>query len=148
MAIIASLHNGLQPLQSGYVRSPDRGSHARLIPKKVSLVRPAFAREVWATRTAGGSPNVHVHVGATAWDRAKRRGVGDRIVVPLDLERSPGDYDFKVLDGLTVTVNAIDADLVLARQVAVAVVEQGAKLVVLLHPDLPKNSEFYYSVLA
>lgn len=106
--------------------------------------RPPYAREVIAALRAGESVNVHVFVGASAWDRAAKWGPGDRIVVPLDADTWPADYDFEFLEGLAVTLNGIDANLILARQVAVSIVEQGAALVVLLHPDLPKNSEFLY----
>ncbi len=111
-------------------------------------IHPPYAREVIAARRAGESMNVHVHVGATAWDRAKTWGVGHCVVVPLDLHHSPGNYNFEFLEGLAVTINAVNADLILARQVAIAVVEQGASLAVLLHPGLPKNAEFFYGSLA
>ncbi len=111
--------------------------------------KPAYAREVIAARKAGQPVNVHVHVGPTAWDRAEKWGPGTRVVVPLDLDHGPGDYDFRFLEGLAVTLNAIDADIIIARQVAIEIVEHGhAALVVLLHPDLPKNSEFIYGVHA
>jgi hypothetical protein len=108
------------------------------------MKRPPYSRKVMAARRDGESVNVHVFIGARAWDRAAKWVAGDRIVVPLDLDTSPTDYDFEFLEGLAVTVNAIDADVVIARQLAVAIVEQRAALVVLLHPDLPKNSEFFY----
>jgi hypothetical protein len=105
---------------------------------------PPYSREVIAARRAGEAVNVHIHVGPTAWDRAAKWAPGDRVVVPLDMDHSPSDFNFEFLEGLAVTLNALDADLVLARQVAVAAVEHGASLVVLLHPDLPKNSEYFY----
>jgi hypothetical protein len=108
--------------------------------------RPPYSQEVIAKRRVDEPMNVHIQVGATAWDRAKRWGAGHRLVVPLDLNHSADDYDFEFLEGLAVTLNAVDADLTLARQVAVAVVEQGAKLVVLLHPGLPMKSELFYGI--
>jgi hypothetical protein len=109
---------------------------------------PPYAREVIAARRAGEAVNVHIHVGKRAWDRAAKSGPGYRLVVFLDRDHSPADFDFEFLEGLAVTLNAVDADLTRARQVAISIIKQGAVLVVLLHPDLPKNSEFYYSVLA
>ncbi len=110
---------------------------------------PPYAREVITARRAGEPVNVHVHVGPTAWDRASHWGAGTRVVVPLDLDHGPCDYDFRLLEGLAVTVNAIDADLVLARQVAIEIVGQGgAALAVLLHAELPQNSEFIYGANA
>jgi hypothetical protein len=106
--------------------------------------RPPYAREVIAAIRAGAGFNVHVHVGATAWRRAAAWGPGHRVVVPLDLDHSASDYNFGFLRGLAVTVNAVDADLILARRIAVAVVEQGAALAVLLHPALPSHSELLY----
>lgn len=105
---------------------------------------PPYSREVMAAIRAGEPVNVHIQVGPTAWDRAATWNAGDRIAVPLDLDHSPADYDFEFLEDLAVTVNAIDADVVIARQLAIAIIEYGAALVVLLHPDLPKNSEFFY----
>ena len=128
---------------TGAVLGPS--SRAAQVSAELRLMsRPAYSREVTAARRAGETPNIHVHVGTHAWERAKAWGVGHRIVVPLDLDRCPTDFDFGCLYGLSVVLNATDSDLIVARQVAVAIVEQGAQLVALLHPDLTKNSEFFY----
>jgi hypothetical protein len=103
-----------------------------------------YSREIIAAQRAGKPLNVHIHIGATAWARASRWGIGYRMVVPLDSAYAPCGFDFGFLHGEAVTINAIDADLVLARQVAVAIVERGATLAVLLHPSLPKWAEFIY----
>lgn len=111
-----------------------------------SLRRPAYAREVIAAINSGEPSNIHLHIGTNAWNRAAMWGAGCRLVAPLDFDCGPNSYDFGFLDGQAVTINAVDADLVLARQVAVAVVEQGARLAVMLHPHLPKNAEFVWGV--
>lgn len=108
------------------------------------LVKAPYSRELERARHAEEDINLHAHVGASAWDRARRLTSGNRLVVPLDQDHGPTDYDFAVLDGLSLTLNAIDADLVLARRVAIAMCGSGARLVVLLHPGLAKNSEFFY----
>jgi len=108
------------------------------------LVKPPYSREVENARDAGESINLHAHLGSSAWDRAKMVTPGNRLVIPLDKDRGPKDFDFSVLDQLTLILNAIDADLVLARRVAGAMCEAGARMVLLLHPGLDKNSEFFY----
>jgi hypothetical protein len=90
--------------------------------------------------------NVHIHVGMSAWYRASTWSPGHRVVVPLDLDRPPEDYNFGFLRRLTVTVNAVDADVLIGRRVATAVVEQGAAMAALLHPALPNNCELFYGV--
>jgi hypothetical protein len=110
------------------------------------LVKPAYARELEQARLADESINLYAHVGATAWDRAKRTPPRNRLVVPLDENHGPADYDFSALGDLTLVLNAVDADVVLARRTADAMCKAGARLVVLLHPGLAKNSEFFYGI--
>src|ERR1700722_10611052 len=107
-------------------------------------VRPAYARELEQARRAGERINLHAHVGANAWKRAKHAIPGNRVVIPLDTDHGPTDFDFSVLDDLALVLNAIDADVVLARRIAEAMCCAGARMVVLLHPGLHKNSEFFY----
>jgi hypothetical protein len=114
--------------------------------------RPAYAREVMSARRSNGAVNVHVFMGPTAWDRASHRPPGDRIVVSLDLEHTPADYDYGFLQGLAITLNGIDADLLIARQVAVEIIEQGhAALVALLTGPIDEHArwphtEFFYGI--
>jgi hypothetical protein len=105
-------------------------SHSVNAQEGFELDARAYSREILSALRGGEDINVHVHVGATAWDRASFWGPGNRLVVPLDFDRSPDSYDFRFLAGQAVTVNAIDADLVLARRVVIAIVEQGAQFAV------------------
>jgi len=88
--------------------------------------------------------NVHAYIGAGAWDRARSRQVGGRLVIPTTIDSDLTAMDFSDLRGLEVTLNAIDADVVIARHAAVRICEDGARLVVLLlGRSLP--GEFFYS---
>jgi hypothetical protein len=125
----------------------DSAINVRFSPEsRFALRRPPYSREILSARRAGAPLNVHVQIGSQAWRRAKKWGFGTRMVVPLTFDRSPEHYDFSVLEGLSVTLNAIDADLILARRTAVAIVEAGARLVALLHPQAQLHCEFIYGV--
>jgi hypothetical protein len=66
------------------------------------------------------------------------------MVVPTGLETGVDEFDFSVLSGLTLVLHAAQSDPVVARDAAAAMCKGGAALVVLLHPSLSKNSEFFY----
>lgn len=112
------------------------------------LRQPAYARELADEIRRSGKPSsehpLHAHIGARAWDRARNRP-GERLVVDLNREFGPADYDFSAVCGLNVLLNAAGADIVLARAIAIRMCEYGARMVVLLHGALPKSAEFFYS---
>jgi hypothetical protein len=106
------------------------------------LRAPAYARALVVARARGEPLNVSVHVGRDAWDR---RGAGiHSLVIALDHDRQPEDYDCSCLAGLDVLLHAETADIILARRVAVRCCENGARMVVLLHPKLDRYTEFFY----
>jgi hypothetical protein len=109
------------------------------------LRAPAYARKLRSAIANGETINLHAFMGSDAWGHARRTGHTHRLVIVLDeVRRAPTDYDFTCVDDIDVTLNALDADLVLGRKVAVRMCEHGARLVVLLHPKLPKRGEFFY----
>jgi hypothetical protein len=105
-----------------------------------ALKQPAYAAEVRRARAEGKDFDLCAHIGRTAWQRARRHGPQTsvpelwRLVVPLDTHTQVEDYDFTVLDHLTLTLNATDCDYVIARRCAVRMCEHGAALVILHNP--------------
>lgn len=109
------------------------------------LCAPAYANELRAARALGESINLHAHIGANAWARAKRSGHRPRLIIDLS-DQPPEALDFTCCNGLELVLNANGCDLDCARTVAMRICTHGARLVVLLHPALPNCSQFIYGV--
>lgn len=113
---------------------------ARAPQRTGQLKQPAYAAELRRARQELKDLDLCVHIGRTAWQRARRHGPGTkvpdlwRLVVPIDMENAVEDYDFTILDRMTLTLNANDCDYVIARACAVRMCEHGAALVILHNP--------------
>jgi hypothetical protein len=112
------------------------------VMKGARLHGPAYANELRAAR-AQGAVNLHAMIGADAWRRAQRSGHRPRLVIQADELEA---LHFTCCDGLELVLNARRCDLARAREAAIRICEHGARLVVLLHEELPHHSEFVYGV--
>lgn len=110
------------------------------------LRRPAYAREVIAAIKAGRPLNLCCFVGQRAWDCAKdyHGGTpGDRLLVTIDHETQPEDYDFEFLLGQDLVLKSLSFDLILSQRIARRICAHGARMCVLLHPALELPFFFY-----
>lgn len=104
---------------------------------------PSYAKELRSTRAAGIAPNVFAFIGRQAWERARTRPAGHRLVVPIDAELGPRDFDYRDVRGLRVVLNAEDADIFIASEVARQMIVDGAAGVVVLHRGIVGGAKFF-----
>lgn len=102
---------------------------------------PAFSRELRAALDSGARVNLSCFIGPSAWDRARGRPVGNRLVIPA-CRAEINTTDLSVAEGLELVLIA-DTNLSTARLAATRLCAHGARLVVLVHPAL-RFPEFYY----
>jgi hypothetical protein len=103
---------------------------AKRVPTSKPL--PAFGRELQEARRRGEFPNVFVHAGDHAWDRAHRRAPPEVLCLPPD--ESAESYDWTVVKGLAVTLVVWDREEAFTDAFARLLVISGATLVVVV-PD-------------
>jgi hypothetical protein len=116
------------------------------LEQTTKIRRPAYAREVIAALRAGQSINLCCFVGQRAWDCAREYHggkPGDRLVVTIDYETQPEDYDFEFLLGQDLVLKSLGFDLVLSQRIARRICAHGARMCVLLHPALELPQFFY-----
>jgi hypothetical protein len=103
---------------------------------------PAYSGELRAALDSGARVNLFCFIGPSAWERARRWPIGNRLVLPTD-RAALANTDLAVAAGLELVLVA-DTNLSTARLAATRLCAHGARLAVLLHPELPHFAEFFY----
>ena len=103
---------------------------------------PAYSSELRAARDKAARVNLFCFIGPSAWERARRWPVGNRLVLPAD-RVDINNLDLSVAARLDLVLIA-DTDLSTARLAAARLCAHGARMAVLLHPELPHFAEFFY----
>ena len=112
---------------------------------------PPFGRQLNAARMSGYAPemlNVHLMVGARAWDRARLRAPPHVLVLPSD--DSPESFDWQCVAGLTITVQgASEPDEDRLARLVICLLQARATHVCVLHMDglLVRVSHFRPEIL-
>jgi hypothetical protein len=97
------------------------------------LPLPPFGRELAAARRHGDTPNVHVHAGTRAWERARMRAPPGVLCLPPEAEYR--HYDWAVCRGLALTLIVWDRPREFVDGFARQLVLDGAALVAALGSD-------------
>jgi hypothetical protein len=110
---------------------------AKRVPTSKPL--PPFGRELSEARFRGEFPNVFIHAGDHAWNRAQKRAPPEVLCLPPDA--SADDYDWTIVKGLAVTLVVWDRDDEFVDTFARLLVIAGAKMVAALTNE--GGSTFY-----
>lgn len=99
--------------------------------KSSRLPLPAYGRELAEARRHGQKPNVFIHAGARAWERAKLRTPPEVLCCPPDADYR--QYDWSMCRGLSVTLVAWGMEAQAIDDFAQHLVRSGAELVCALN---------------
>jgi hypothetical protein len=106
-------------------------SDSRRWKKTARLPLPPYGRELTDARRRGQKPNVHIHAGDRAWDRAKMRKPPEVLVCPSDADYR--QYDWTACRGLSVTLIVWGRDAEAVEAFAEHLIRSGAELVCTLN---------------
>ena len=94
---------------------------------------PPFSRELLRARKSGATPNLFIHAGEHAWERARSRPAGSVLLLP------PGDdfrgYDWRCVRALPLTLVWWNGSPDLVDSFARHLVHSGADLVAALDAE-------------
>ena len=106
---------------------------------RTRLIMPPYGRELAAARTRGELPNVFIHAGDYAWDRAKLRSPPDVLCLPPDGDFR--DYDWTPVKKLALTLIVWGRPNSWIDEFATHLVRAGAELVCALNAHQGDNKK-------